>query len=454
MATIQSTEKLDSGLLVKRVPIMSYMNAGEKGLEKPIDEAWFKAAVSLFGQRKALGKLPRFKAGHKEEAPVIGRIADLAFDTPWLYADILITEPEAIKKFERGEMPSLSAEFVPSMEFPLLWGVACTHGDMGHFDIEKEDFMPAELLEQMKGLSAGSLIRCAAPVKTEKSQPSDPYGKPANQNAQPSPETPEQELERVRKELDEALVRIGNLEKAKVKVEEDARAAAAGEFEPEEKPESGEEDAMPEEMPKEGMMKEAAPAAEKKVEEKKEKVELASAANATVQGQLKPEGTAEEVIAEGNPYKVTKRGDKFCVLKKSTGEQLKCYSDKEAAVDYFQALESAMHKEKLSATLVTLKDSGCPVKASEILARLSAAATPEEFEAEKVKLASVPKWTDVAKSDGAKLKADGTGLTASEQVKLYFSDCDSKGMTRKQAVLKLAKENSELYKAWTGSEPR
>lgn len=403
------TEKTELGLLVRDVELMMPMNAGDKGLDKALSDSWFNSAVKLFNERKALGKLPRFKDGHRNEAPVIGRVTDLRYAAPWLRGDILITEPNAIAKFERGEMPSLSAEFVASEEFPLLWGVACTQGDMGHFDWEKEDFAPAEVIEAMKGLKAAPLIRCAAPKDqmqkspaTGAAKPSDAYGAPGNQTPmgdEPKQEDPESEDEKVRmkKELTEALQRIGDLEKGLKQAQDAARAAQA-------KP-PVQEDAAEDpnkEMPMDAAEKKDMPMGDKSM------MESAPAAK-------KPE---EKQVAA-------------------------------AAETPIVNLQS-----KLTLSLVKLKDSGCPMKAADILTRLLEAKTPEEMDAKVEEMKSIPKWQDLAAGDGAKVDKSGKALPVAEQVKLYLSDCDGKGLSRKDAIIKLSKEHKELYKAWTGSEPR
>lgn len=54
----------------------------------------------------------------------------------------------------------------------------------------------------------------------------------------------------------------------------------------------------------------------------------------------KEEEDAGEVEAEGNPYKVVKRGDEFCVVKADGSKTMKCYQSREEAMDYFKALEA------------------------------------------------------------------------------------------------------------------
>ena len=56
-----------------------------------------------------------------------------------------------------------------------------------------------------------------------------------------------------------------------------------------------------------------------------------------------PDGTQPpqlQVVAQGNPYRVVTDGAQFCVVKSDTGERLKCYPTKEAAMAYFKALEA------------------------------------------------------------------------------------------------------------------
>lgn len=483
--------EVQDGLLVKNVPLMLPMNAGDKGLATDIGETYFVAMKKLFDERKAIGKLPRFKAGHADESAVIGRVVGMDIsEKPWMYVDILTTDPPSIAKFKRGEMPSLSAEFVPNIDFPLLWGVACTQGDMGHFDYEKPDFMPPELTERLKSLNA-SLVRCAAPKgitmaskpvekKEEQSKPesqskptavessgatADAFGTPANQsaNGQPASESPksapltpslEDELMRVQKENQELLLRVANLEKATVKAREDAAAAAAKEFQPDAngkvgpdgKPMMGPDGKplMDESNPMESQMESAtdksAPTGKPPAKE--------SAAEANP---FEKKLAADEIVSKGEVYSAVKRDGLFVILKGDT--VIKSYSatsDKQAVLDSMASMEAHVRKDKMTSALTSLKDSGCPVKASTILLKLDASKTLAEMDAEVAKLASIPKWQDVVKGDGAKLGPDGVGLSAAEQVKIYLRDCDANGLDRKIAIVRLSREMPELYEAWTG----
>ena len=54
-------------------------------------------------------------------------------------------------------------------------------------------------------------------------------------------------------------------------------------------------------------------------------------------------GAGEEIIADGNPYKLVRSKGRFCVYKKTTGERLKCYDNQDDALAYFRALEAATH---------------------------------------------------------------------------------------------------------------
>jgi hypothetical protein len=443
------TEKIAEGLLVYDVPLMLPMLKGEHGVAINIDESWFASAIKLFDERKRLGKFARYKEGHSPEAAVIGHLVALRFNSPWLVTDILITDPVAIAKFDRGEMPSLSAEFVDSAEWPLIWGAASTAGDMAHFE-EKPDLMPEELAEKLKTLGA-NMIRCAAPKDATKSATptkpaaaSDAYGAPANQHPageEKPAESPDEEDEKVRmqKELTEALQRIGDLEKGLKQAQDAARAAQA-------KPPVEAAD-KEEEMPMSDAEKnpmEAPPAGEKPVEKG------AVPAEKPAEKKL----AADETIESGVVYSVVKRDEKFCVVLKASNETKKGYNDKEDAVDYLRVLETLAHQTRLTAAVKTLKDAGCPLKVDTILAKLSATKTPEEFDKEMTELKFVPKWQDLASGDGAKVDKTGKALSTQEQVRLYLSDCDGKGMSRSAAIIKMSKEHKELYKAWTGSEPR
>ena len=444
------TKKIAEGLLVLDVPLMLPMLKGEHDVRINIDEKWFGDAIRLFDERKRLGKFARYKAGHATEAPVIGHLTSLQFKAPWLYTTILITEPDAIAKFERGEMPSLSAEFVDSQEWPLIWGAASTAGDVAHFE-EKPDMMPKELSDRLKSLGAG-LIRCAAPKPEEKksaSAPSapaqsDPYGAPANQTptgeAKPEEDVDsEDEKVRMKKELTEALQRIGDLEKGLKQAQDAAHAAQA-------KPPVLEDAADKEEMPMSDAEGKEMPMGDKPVAGEKPAEESKPAKP------FEKKLAADEVLETGESYSVVKREEKFCVLLK--GELKKSFAEQADAVDLFNAFEVNARQTKLMGALKTLKDSGCPLKVEAILTKLTAAKTPEAFESELTALKFVPKWQDLASGDGAKVDKSGKALPASEQVKLFISDCESKGMTRAHAIVKLSKEQKELYKAWTGSEPR
>jgi hypothetical protein len=46
------------------------------------------------------------------------------------------------------------------------------------------------------------------------------------------------------------------------------------------------------------------------------------------------------VIIEGNPYRVIKRGSKFCVIKKDSGATVKCHATRGEALAHFRALEA------------------------------------------------------------------------------------------------------------------
>jgi len=402
------SEQIAEGLLVKDVELMSYMLPPEKGLTEPVDEGWFDAAVKLFNERKANGKLARVKLGHKAEAPVIGRVVRLEFRKPWLRGDLLLTEPSAIEAYKRGEFPSLSSEFVALKSYPLFWGVALIGGDAGHFDEERPDFVPEELSEKLKSLSA-SLRRCAVtPVQEDTAEQSG--------------------VEQTRKRLEEALLRIANLEEALQQQAAKEMSEEAGEYE-----EPADKQAKEKSMVEES--KQESSASGEKIEN--EKKELAA-----------------EVLAEGE-HRLVKLGSEFQVLTKKGEVKISFPLDKEStAREYFTILENRTAQQKLLDTVKSLKDSGCPVQVSEILTRLTAAKNEAEFETAVTALKSIPRWQDLAKADGVKVDANGKALTANEQVKVFLSKCDSEGLPRNKAVLKLAKENPELFKAWTGHAPR
>lgn len=418
------SEQIAEGLLVKDVELMSYMLPPEKGLTEPVDEGWFDAAVKLFNERKANGKLARVKLGHKAEAPVIGRVVRLEFRKPWLRGDLLLTEPSAIEAYKRGEFPSLSSEFVALKSYPLFWGVALIGGDAGHFDEERPDFVPEELSEKLKSLSA-SLRRCAVtPVQEDTAEQSG--------------------VEQTRKQLEEALLRIANLEKALQQQAAKEMSEEAGEYEEPADKQAKEKSMAEESKQADASEQEKAPAEQSKQE--------SSALGE--KGENEKKELAAEVLAEGE-HRLVKLGSEFQVLTKKGEVKISFPLDKEStAREYFTILENRTAQQKLLDTVKSLKDSGCPVQVSEILTRLTAAKNETEFETAVTALKSIPRWQDLAKSDGVKVDANGKALTANEQVKVFLSKCDSEGLPRNKAVLKLAKENPELFKAWTGHAPR
>lgn len=64
------------------------------------------------------------------------------------------------------------------------------------------------------------------------------------------------------------------------------------------------------------------------------------------------------------PWDVVKRGEQWCVIKKTTGKTMKCYSQKSKAVAYFQALEinASEHKQVLEMMLKEHLDQYLEVK--------------------------------------------------------------------------------------------
>jgi hypothetical protein len=51
----------------------------------------------------------------------------------------------------------------------------------------------------------------------------------------------------------------------------------------------------------------------------------------------------QEVCAKGNPYSVVRNGSRYCVIKNTTSERMKCYDNKADAMAYFRALEANVH---------------------------------------------------------------------------------------------------------------
>lgn len=128
---------------------------------KDINRKWMDAAVSTFGKQKALGKLPLLWDAHNEKgkaAKVIGRLDNLRVQdmdgSPWMVADVIITDEAHKAKFLAGASPSKSVEFQPDNHY--LRGLALLDGHEGHFDYGIPDFVPEGLYDELVALGADS----------------------------------------------------------------------------------------------------------------------------------------------------------------------------------------------------------------------------------------------------------------------------------------------------------
>ncbi len=156
---------VDEGILVFDVPVMSLLGKDERPdfrMVADIGGEWFRKAMNTFRDLKAMGKLPRLLRRHNKptlEADVIGRLLELRWEEPWLKADALVTDPEAIDQVKRGELPSLSAEFTPDRFY--LWGLSLIGGEEGHFDRELPDLLLKDEEVNTKKLSTIPEQRCS-----------------------------------------------------------------------------------------------------------------------------------------------------------------------------------------------------------------------------------------------------------------------------------------------------
>lgn len=203
----QTSEMVKEGLLVRNVPVMMDVAEGEHpGVlsDKEIDQM-----LAQFETRKAFGKLPRYLYIHGGDP--IGFIVGAKRHGPWVYCDILITDPAYQAKYNQGNLPSMSAEVYTFANGhpPLLWAVASTGGQMGQFDIEKPDAMPDELRDELSKMvtSAGSMAKFSADGKFHR------CAQPKEQKMSDSPETLAK-LERVEKLALENAKRAETAEKA------------------------------------------------------------------------------------------------------------------------------------------------------------------------------------------------------------------------------------------------
>lgn len=153
-------EQLANGsLVIKNVEVMTTLAMDDRPELKKrghgIDMVWLKKTLDVFEARKTIGKLPFLMRRHNKpdrEAEVIGRLDNLHLANDWIVADVLVTNPEAIEKIKRGEMPTRSAEFAPSRN--LIWGLSLIEGQEGHFDSK----LPELVLEELVLLKAADDI--------------------------------------------------------------------------------------------------------------------------------------------------------------------------------------------------------------------------------------------------------------------------------------------------------
>lgn len=167
-------ERKPEGVLIPGVEIMSLLSKDERPEFKmpgDCDEAWMLRVVDTCAKMAAKGKYPRLLRRHNTPnmpAEVIGKLTNVRWESPWLKADALATEPAAIGKLARGEMPSRSAEFYYSTAY--LHGLSLTEGEPGHFEEELSDLALADAagIEELRQLKAGDKldsICIAAPIK-------------------------------------------------------------------------------------------------------------------------------------------------------------------------------------------------------------------------------------------------------------------------------------------------
>lgn len=391
-----TTENTSDGLLVRNYPVIGHMKAGEHPqVDIDLDNAYLDGQKALFETLKADGKLPRFAASHAAGADVWGRVVDYKRAGEWSNLDILITNPEAQAKFNRGEIPSLSAELVPSADYPLLWAVAATGKDQAQFDIGKPDFMPKEVAERLAKLGKKT---SAVAVTSKAKLAFKPEGGDPKSSAKPKQEmpktgidgdgsgrmkpedgrtAPEEVLEAQNKIIGELVSRVDNLEKERM-------ATNVASTEDEEPVESEEDEEMGE--PDEGM-KGKAMAEEKKPAQFDASVELAKLSR-----ELKIRDKTDEV-----------------------------------------------------------KEAGCPLKTSEIKAKLSAAKTDAELEVEVAKLSKMPASvddTDGEKTEGKPSNVKKVLAEARAYFEKYQKTASSGENGRIYALRSMRAEKPELAEAY------
>lgn len=148
--------KTEKGLVVRDVELMSYVSRAERPkMSVDVDRQWLQKAVDVYYARLP-GKLPRLLRRHNYStlpAEVIGTVENLRVAGDWLVGDLTVTEPAAIDKLLRGELPSRSAEFSPGRH--LFWGLSLIDGEEGHFD----DSLPDLRVEHLAKIESDNDIQ-------------------------------------------------------------------------------------------------------------------------------------------------------------------------------------------------------------------------------------------------------------------------------------------------------
>lgn len=140
---------------------------------KNIDRKWMEKSIKTFEDNKVKGKLPYLWDRHNSEdvpALVIGRLDNLRIQEldgkPWLFAEVIITDPAHQQKFLDGKSPSKSVEFQPDNFY--MRGLSLLDGFEGRFDFEIPDFVPEGLYEELvaMGADAKNTVLCHAAANT------------------------------------------------------------------------------------------------------------------------------------------------------------------------------------------------------------------------------------------------------------------------------------------------
>jgi hypothetical protein len=226
------TEKLSSGALkVLNVPLMGPQKLTEDHFKnKDIGAEWMNKAVDTFKLLKSKGKLPYLWDRHnKKDSPatVIGRMDNMRVleldGEPWLYADVLITDPAHQQKFLDGKTPSKSAEYQPDKFY--LRGLALLDGMEGRFDFTVPDFVPDGLYEELKALGVEApdadtvLCQAASNAATGDTEMTEEQFKAMLEaNNKSIMEAVDKKLSKTPTDVDAALEEVRNSERAKSQV--------------------------------------------------------------------------------------------------------------------------------------------------------------------------------------------------------------------------------------------